>query len=329
MASDRPDPDRLLAKLKAKEEREARTRGRLRIYLAAAPGAGKTYAMLGEGRRRKERGTDVVIGYVVPRRVLEYRGKQMEEMDVDAVIARRPRVALVDELAHTNVPGSRHEKRWQDVDELLDAGVTVITTVNIQHLESLNDVVAEITGVPQRETVPDEIVRRADQIELVDMTPEALRRRMAHGNVYAPDKVDAALHNYFRVGNLTALRELGLLWLADKVDDQLDRYRADHHITDTWEARERVVVALTGGPEGDTLIRRAARIADRSAGGDLLAVHVTRSDGLAAGTSYASLARQRRLAEDLGGSYHSIVGDDVPTALVEFARAENATQLVL
>src|SRR5262249_25100999 len=155
---------------------------------------------------------------------------------------------------------------------------------NIQHLESLNDVVAQITGVPQRETVPDEVVRRAEQIELVDMTPEALRRRMAHGNIYAPDKVDAALGNYFRVGNLTALRELAVLWLADKVDEQLDRYRSEHGISATWETRERVVVALTGGAEGDTLIRRAARIADRSKGADVLAVHVARNDGLASGT---------------------------------------------
>ena len=199
-------------------------------------------------------------------------------------------MAIVDELAHTNVPGSKNEKRWQDIEDLLDAGIDVISTVNIQHLESLNDVVEQITGIPQRETVPDEVVRRADQVELVDMTPEALRRRMAHGNVYPPDKVGAALGNYFRVGNLTALRELAMLWLADKVDDQLDHYRADHHITGTWEARERVVVGLTGGPEGETLIRRAARIADRSKGADLFAVHITPSDGLA-GANPAHLAQ--------------------------------------
>ena len=237
-------------------------------------------------------------------------------------------MALVDELAHTNVPGSRNAKRWQDIEELLDAGIDVISTVNIQHLESLNDVVEQITGVPQRETVPDEVVRRADQVELVDMAPEALRRRMAHGNIYPPEKVDAALANYFRVGNLTALRELALLWLADKVDDQLDRYRAEHGIAATWEARERVVVALTGGPEGDTLIRRAARIAGRSKGADLLAVHVARSDGLT-GADPAELARQRTLVESLGGTYHQVVGDDVPSALLDFARGVNATQLVL
>ena len=320
-------------------------RGQLRIYLGAAAGVGKTYALLSEGHRRAERGADVVVGFaethgrpqtaaliegleVVPRKKLAYRGSEWEEMDVDAVLARKPQIALVDELAHTNVPGSRHEKRWQDVDELLDAGIDVISAVNVQHLESVTDVVEQITGVPQRETVPDSVVRAADQVELIDMTAEALRRRMAHGNIYPPEKIDAALTNYFRAGNLTALRELALLWLADKVDEGLQRYRAEHDITSTWEARERVVVALTGGPEGDTLIRRAARIAARSSGGDLLAVHVTKSDGLT-GANPANLARQRQLVESLGGTYHQVVGDEIADALLTFAKAENATQLVL
>ena len=178
-------------------------------------------------------------------------------MDLDAVLARAPEVAVVDELAHTNAPGSRNPKRWQDIEELLDAGITVLSTVNVQHLESLNDVVETITGVRQQETVPDEVVRRAEQVELVDITPQALRRRLAHGNVYAAEKVDAALGNYFRTGNLTALRELALLWLADQVDVALRRYRRERDITDTWETRERVVAAITGGPESETLIRRA------------------------------------------------------------------------
>ena len=320
-------------------------RGQLRIYLGSAAGVGKSFAMLGEGHRRAERGTDVVVAFVethgrphtaaqveglevIPRRRLSYRGASFDEMDIDAVLARRPEVALVDEFAHTNVPGSRNEKRWQDVEELLEAGIDVISNVNIQHLASLNDVVEKITGVPQRETVPDAIVRAADQVELIDMTPEALRRRMAHGNIYPAEKIDAALTHYFRAGNLAALRELALLWLADKVDEGLQRYRAAHDIQGTWEARERVVVALTGGPEGDTLIRRAARIAARSSGGDLLAVHITRSDGLT-GANPAALAEQRRLVESLGGTYHQVVGDNVPEALLTFARAENATQLVL
>ncbi|MFG2287583.1 ATP-binding protein [Streptomyces sp. NPDC048595] len=301
--------------------------------------------MLDEGRRRARRGTDVVVAYaechgrphtedklqgleILPRIQREYRGGTFTELDLDGVLARRPEVALVDELPHSNVPGGRNAKRWQDVEELLAAGIDVVTTVNVQHLVSLNDVVEKITGVPQRETVPDEFVRRAHQIELVDMPAEALRRRMAHGNIYQPEKVDAALAHYFRVGNLTALRELALLWVAGRVDETLQKYRSEHGIGTVWETRERVVVALTGGPEGETLIRRAERIADRSSGGDLLAVHVARSDGLAY-ASPAALARQRELVESLGGSYHSVVGDHVPTALLDFARAENATQLVL
>jgi two-component system sensor histidine kinase KdpD len=306
---------------------------------------GKTYDMLSEGRRRHDRGTDVVVGFVethgrvhtaellegmeiIPRRTMIYRGAEFTEMDLDAVLARAPKVVLVDELAHTNVPGSRNEKRWQDIDELLAAGIDVISTVNIQHLESLNDVVESITGVKQRETVPDEVVRRADQIELVDMTPEALRRRLAHGNVYAPEKIDAALANYFRVGNLTALRELALLWLADRVDDALEAYREQHDIADSWPARERVVVALTGGPEGETLLRRAHRMVRRRAGGELLAVHVSISDGIA-DASPAALAHQRELVESLGGTFHTVVGDDVPEAILDFARGVNATVIVI
>ena len=319
--------------------------GKLRVYLGAAPGVGKTYKMLEEGHRRRERGTDVVVGYlethgrkqteamlgdleVVPRAEINYRGSSFTEMDVDAVLARCPEVALVDELAHTNIPGSRNAKRWQDIQQLLEAGTTVVTTVNIQHLESINDIVQQITGVPQRETVPDEIARRAEQIELIDMAPEALRRRMAHGNIYRPEKIDAALGNYFRIGNLTALRELALLWLADKVDDELDRYRSEHRISTTWETRDRVVVALTGGPEGDTLIRRAARIASRARGADLLAVHVTRNDGLLSGSN-TNLALQRTLVESLGGTYHQVVAGDVADGLLDFARGVNATELVL
>ncbi len=321
------------------------TRGRLRVYLGAAPGVGKTYAMLAEAHRRVRRGADVVVGFVethgrthtaelldglevIPRRTLVYRDGTFPEMDVDAVLARRPQVALVDELAHTTVPGSRNAKRWQDVEELLAAGIDVLSTVNIQHLESLNDVVETVTGIRQQETVPDDVVRRADQIELVDMSPEALRRRLAHGNVYPSDRIDAALGNYFRVGNLTALRELALLWVAGKVDEQLADYRSQHGISRRWEARERVVVALTGGREGETLIRRAARIAAAAAGGELVAVHVTRSDGLLAADAGA-LQHQRELAESLGGSYHQVVGQSVPDALLDFARGVNASQLIL
>ncbi|MGK2870456.1 MAG: DUF4118 domain-containing protein [Mycobacterium sp.] len=319
-------------------------RGELRIYLGAAPGVGKTFAMLGEAHRRLERGTDLVAAVVethgrtktaellegieiVPPRYIEYRGTRFPELDVDAVLARRPEVVLVDELAHTNTPGSANAKRWQDIEQLLAAGITVITTVNVQHLESLNDVVAQITGVEQQEKVPDEVVRAADQVELVDITPEALRRRLSHGNVYSPERIDAALSNYFRRGNLTALRELALLWLADQVDAALAKYRSDNQITATWEARERVVVAVTGGRESETLVRRASRIASKSSA-ELMIVHVVRGDGLA-GVSAPMMGKVRDLAASLGATLHTVVGDNVPAALLEFARDMNATQLVV
>lgn len=339
-------------------------RGSLRIYLGAAPGVGKTYAMLREAHRRAARGTDVVVALVedhgrprtrellsgldtVPRRPVRPQGaepgggapddRERGDLDLDAVLARRPRIALVDELAHTNAPGGRHAKRWQDVEELLEAGVNVISTVGIEHLESLGDVVEGITGVRPQETVPDEVVRRADQIELIDMDPAALRRRVAHGNVYAPDQADAALSRFFRPGNLTALRELALLWTADRVDEYLRRYRAEHGIAAAWQARERIVVGLTGGPEGATLIRRAARIAAKGSGSELLAVHVVSAGGRArtpgqprpAGPSSDELGRQRRLVDDVGGSFHAVLGDDVPGALLDFARGADATQIVL
>ncbi|UYM04588.1 DUF4118 domain-containing protein [Solicola gregarius] len=324
----------------------AARRGRLRVYLGAAPGVGKTFAMLAEGRRRAARGTDVVAAYVepharprtaaeigdlevVPRRAIGYRGSSYDELDLPAVLARRPTVALVDELAHTNVAGTEHEKRWQDVEALLDAGIDVVTTVNIQHLESLNDVVESITGVRQQETVPDDVVRRADAIELVDMSPQAIRRRMAHGNIYPADRVDAALSQYFREGNLAALRELALLWLADRVDEGLEQYRETHGIDATWAARERVVVALTGGPESTTLLRRAARIASRTTGGEWLAVYVARRDGLM-GSSPDQLARFHATAKELGGSFHTVVADDdVAAGILDFARGENASQILI
>jgi two-component system sensor histidine kinase KdpD len=320
-------------------------KGRLRVLLGAAPGVGKTFAMLEAGRDMARDGKDVVVAVVethgraataalldglelLPRAEVEHRGVRLSEMDLDAVLARRPKVALVDEFAHTNAPGSRHEKRWQDVAELLDAGIHVVTTVNIQHIESLNDVVRTITGVPQRETVPDAVLRAADDIELVDLAPQSLRDRLAEGNVYPAERVDAALSNYFRLGNLTALRELALLWLADEVDSALRTYRAEHAIDAPWEARERVVVALTGGPEGETLLRRGARIAARSSGGQLLGVHVSAPTGLR-DSDPGALVAQAALAEQLGGTFHQVVGEDVPATLVDFARAQNASQLVI
>ena len=319
-------------------------RGTLRIYLGAAAGVGKTFAMLNEGHRRAEYGEDVVVGLVethgrrktaeqieglevVPRRRVDYRGSSFEELNVAGVLARKPQVVLVDELAHTNVPGSRNEKRWQDVDDVLAAGITVISTLNIQHLESLNDVVEQITGVTQRETIPDAVVRRADELQLVDLTPVALRNRLARGDVYPSERIDTALANYFRPGNLSALRELALAWLADRVDEALAEYRERHGITEPWETRERILVALTGSTDGERLVRRAARVAQRTKG-DLVAVHVIPQDGLAA-PSAELLERQRTLVEELGGMYHEVVGADVGEVLLEAARSLNVTQIVM
>lgn len=320
-------------------------RGRLRIYVGAAPGVGKTYTMLSEAHRRIERGTDCVAAYVehhgrprteamldgieqVPQKELEHHGGRSVEMDVEAVLTRRPTVALVDDLAHTNVPGSRNPKRWQDIEELLVAGIDVVGTVNIQHLESLQDIVESVTGIRQQETIPDEVVRRADQIELVDMSPEALRRRMAHGNIYAPAEVDAALSNYFRPGNLMALRELALLWVADRADEHLRKYRGEHQVSAIWGSRERIVIGVAGRPEGRTLIRRAARLAEKGAGGEVLAVYISRSGGITS-ASLEELTLQRSLVEDLGGTFHHVIGEDIASALLEFARGVNATQIVL
>lgn len=320
-------------------------RGRLQVYLGAAPGVGKTYAMLAEGQRLRSQGADVVVGLVephgrrltvemargletLPRRRVVHRGAVFTDMDVEALLARAPGIALVDELAHTNVPSSRNAKRWQDVEEVLAAGIDVITTLNVQHLESLNDVVEQITGVRQRETLPDEVARNADRIELVDLPPEVLRRRMTHGDIYPPDRIEASLTHYFRVGNLTALRELALLWLADRVEEGLQRYRAEHGISAPWETRERILVGLTGGQEGGTLIRRAARISARTPGSELLALHVVSDEGLSE-DSPPAMGEQRALLESLGGTFHQMTADGVAEALLGFARAENVTQIVL
>lgn len=320
------------------------TRGRLRIYLGAAPGVGKTVKMLQEAHRRQQRGTDVVVGIVethdrhytteqlaglemVPQQEIQHGGTTLHELDVDAVLRRRPDVVLVDELAHQQVT-SPHHHRWEDIDRLLDAGIEVLSTVNVQHIESLNDAVQQITGIRQQETVPDAVIRAADQIELVDMTPEALRRRLAHGHVYPAERVDAALANYFRAGNLSALRELALLWTADRVDEALVRYRGDHDIASTWPVRERIVVALTGGPEQEALLRRGARIAGRGAGGELHAVQVVPDTGLR-DVRPESAAATRQLVAELGGTMHTVTGPDVGEAILEFARGVNASQIVI
>lgn len=319
-------------------------RGNLRVYVGAAPGVGKTYAALEEIHDLVGEGTDAVVGFVethgrkdtarlldglevLSRKTVEYRGALFEEMDTKAVLDREPEVVLVDELAHTNVPGSGHPKRWQDVEDILEGGIDVISTVNIQHFESLNDVVEDITGVSQKEVIPDEVVRRADEIHLVDLTQKAVRERMAAGKIYPVERVDAALSNFFRPGNLGALRELALSWTAERVDEAVDEYRRVHGIDSQWETRERVVVGITGTAEGEDTIRRAARMAMRSKG-ELVGVHVRSTEGLA-GAPTPLLAEHRALLERLGGEYHEVAHADVGDSLVEFARAHNATQLVV
>lgn len=318
-------------------------KGRLTIYLGAAPGVGKTCEMLNKAHQLQKDGVDVVVGIVethgradtaalsadletIPRARVRYRDTDFEEMDLHAIIERHPQVVLIDELAHTNATGMDNHKRWQDINQCLDAGIDVLSTLNIQHLESLGDVVSRITGTVQRETVPDAVVRAADEIELVDISPEQLQQRLRAGNVYRAERVDAALGNYFRLGNLNALRELSLLWLADRVDEALARYRESKRIKDTWETRERVLVAVTGGAESLTMVRRASRIASR-ASAELVVIHVLPSDGLT--TAHRYMTEVRELAASVGASVHTVVGDDIPETLLEFARGINATQLVI
>jgi two-component system, OmpR family, sensor histidine kinase KdpD len=319
-------------------------RGGLRIYLGYAPGAGTTCALLSEGHWRAQHGTDVVVAIaqtqgrpyteallagleIVPPAKVPYQGTGFEEMDLGAVLARRPAVALVDDLARCNVPEADHARRWQDVAELLAAGIDVISTVSIGHLESLSDVVAKITGIPQRETVPDPVVRAAAEVELVDVAPQALQERLAHGLIYPAERAGAAPGSWFQTPSLSALRELALLWLAGKLAGDRRRSRPGGQAPGDGHARERVVVALSGGPEGETLIRRAARIAACPAG-DLLAVHAARPAGPAA-AGRAALTAQRQLTVSLGGTYHELADPDIPAVLLAFAQAQNATQLVL
>jgi two-component system sensor histidine kinase KdpD len=319
--------------------------GRFRIYMGAVAGVGKTFAMLDEGWRRHRRGADVVIGFVethgrprtaelirdlevVPRMLVTYRDASFEEMDLDAVLARRPEVALVDELAHTNVPESgRNEKRWQDVIELLNAGINVITTVNVQHLESIADAVERMTGIRVRERVPDWVVRKADQLELIDSSPEQLRRRMMHGNIYPQPKVQDALTHFFRKENLVALRELALRFVADETEEELLDYLRDRHPTEMWDTTERIMVAITGAPGTDAVIRRAARITARMKA-DLHAVHVVATEQ-SRQRDAAPLNALERLADDLGAQWHEIIRDDPARALVDFATEHQVTQIVL
>jgi two-component system sensor histidine kinase KdpD len=373
----RPDPEELLTRYGlrdsepsaaegapgADEQGGRARRGRLRVYLGAAAGVGKTYAMLNEGLRRKQRGTDVVVGYVethgrpqtqaqlrnleiIPRKQILYRGVLLEEMDTQAILARRPQVALIDELAHTNVAGSVHAKRYQDVQDILAAGIDVVTTLNVQHLESLNDLVFSITGVRVRETLPDRILDEADEVELVDIAPHALRQRMKHGNIYPAERIEAALNNFFREGNLTALREIALRLTAEKTEAQLEAYMTGHHIEQNWAASERVMVAFDARPRSRQVIREAWRLA-HSLHATLFAIHVQASGrqallkrltlllrhGVRSRQARAAhlklLADLARFAEDLGAITIQVSGKDVASTLVAEARSRHITQLVL
>ena len=329
----------------ARQSDDVEVTGHFRIYLGAAAGVGKTMAMLDEAHRRLQRGADVVIGVVephgralteertiglevVPRRAVEYRGAVLSEMNLEAVIARHPDVAIVDELAHTNVPGSgSNQKRWQDVLEILHAGIDVIATVNIQHLESMADAVERITEVPVRERVPDWVVRRADQIELIDSSPEQLRRRMLHGNIYAPERASNALAHFFRTENLTALREMALRFLADETDEDLLEYLSHSHPEVIWETAERIMVAVNTASGTDGILRRASRMAMRIKA-DLHVVHVN-SSGASHSVDSASLEQIRLLAVDLGATWHQLDADETVIALIDFAQGQQITQIVI
>ncbi len=370
----RPDPETLLKRYNLRDKdiydtapspvkKEEGKRGRLRVYLGSVAGSGKTYALLQEGHRRKNRGTDVVIGYVethkrpqteaqigdleiIPRAKIAYKGVTLEEMDTDAIIARHPEVVLVDELAHTNVVGSQHRKRYQDVEDILRAGIDVITTLNVQHLESLNDRVADITGVQVRETLPDRVLDDADEVELIDIAPHALQQRMKHGNIYPPERIDAALENFFREGNLTALRELALRRTAEKTESQLRQYMTEHDITETWTTGERVLVGFDSRPQSRQIIRDALRLA-QGLHADLLAVSIElegpsrflrRLTGFLRYGTNASKRREENIqkineyalfAEDLGAEVIRIKSEDIAHGLAQIARERNVTQIVV
>jgi two-component system sensor histidine kinase KdpD len=341
-AAARPDPDALLAVAAREDDR----RGRLKIFFGAAPGVGKTFSMLEAARRAVAEGVDVVVGLVethgrgetaalldglevLPRRRHDHRGQQLAEFDLDAALARRPELLLVDELAHTNAPGSRHTKRWQDVLELLDAGVHVHTTLNVQHLESLNDVVAQITWVRVRETVPDAVFERADEVELVDLPPDALIERLREGRVYLPDQAQQAQAAFFRRGNLLALRELALRRTAQRVDREVLAYRREHGIATTWPASERILVGIGASPRGGRLVRAAARMAAGLRADWVAACVETPGLALAAEAERARVAEHQRLAESLGAEVVSLAGESVADALLEFARARNVTRIIV
>src|SRR6478736_4184092 len=335
----RPDPDALLAAPKTPG------RGRLKVFLGMSPGVGKTYEMLRAARRRKAEGGDVVVGVVethgrkdtqsllrglevMPRRPIEYRERTLMEFDLDGALARKPALLLVDEYAHSNVPGSRHPKRWMDVEELLAAGIDVWTTMNVQHVESLNDVVAQITHVRVRETVPDSVLDRAE-IELIDLTPDELRERLHEGKVYVPEAASRALDHYFSPGNLTALRELALRRTAERVDDQMVQYMRAHGLAGPWAARERLLACVHGGEGAAELVRYTKRLADRLKA-PWTALHIQTASQRRVGEAATDrVADTLRLAERLGGQSLVLPGERVADEVLAWARTNNVTQIVI
>jgi two-component system, OmpR family, sensor histidine kinase KdpD len=344
VSTDRPDPEALLARVKAEEARQRR--GKLKIFLGAAAGVGKTYAMLEAVREQKADGVDAVVGYVethgraetdallqgleiLPARMVDYRGTTLRELDLDAALARRPALILVDELAHTNAPGLRHAKRWQDVVELLDAGIDVYTTMNVQHLETLNDVVAKITGVVVRETVPDSVFEQADEAELIDLPPDELLERFKDGKVYMPEQAQEAVKNFFRKGNLIALRELALRRTAERVDAQMRVYMHEHAIGKAWPTAERLLVCISPGPESARLVRAAKRMGDRL-GAPWVAAYVETPAQLRLPAEVRDRVTQTlRLAEQLGAETVRLHGEKMSEAILAFAHDRNVTKIVV
>jgi two-component system sensor histidine kinase KdpD len=340
---ERPNPDELLARIQEEEQKQGR--GKLKIFMGYAAGVGKTYAMLEAAHQRKAESIDVVVGYVethkraetdallkgleiLPRKEIEYHGTRLSEMDVDAVLKRHPQLALVDELAHTNAPGSRHPKRFQDVEELLEAGINVYTTFNIQHLESLNDIVKQITGVTVRETVPDSIVDEASEIELIDLPPDELLQRLKEGKVYVPEQAARAIEQFFRIGNLTALREMTMRRAAERIDDQMRDYMERRAIPGPWAAKDRLMVAVSSHPVSERLVRAARRLSEEL-DAEWFAVNVETPNRMKFSPTHSErVLHALSLAESLGAKVMTITGKTVPDAIIDFARKNNITKII-
>ncbi|MEI8019635.1 MAG: sensor histidine kinase KdpD, partial [Schlesneria sp.] len=344
MTDDRPNPDELLARVQAEQVKQQR--GKLKIFFGMAPGVGKTYSMLQAARRAATEQTDVIIGYVepharpetyalvlgldlMPRRVVTYRGKSTEEFDLEAALVRKPQLIIVDELAHSNPEGSTHPKRWQDVEDLLAAGINVYTTLNVQHLESLNDIVAQVTSIPVRETVPDHVFEQADEVELVDLAPDDLIERLREGKVYVSAQASRALENFFRKGNLFALREMALRKTAERVNEQAIDYRQQHDVLKIWAMSERLLVCVGPSPMSARLVRATRRMAT-SLRAPWIALHVELEHGrVLSQADQTNLEANLRLAEELGASVETAFGINFAETVIKYAHHHNVTKIVV